>query len=146
MVAYGFKAQFVHPIETGTKPHTIRGPRRRHARPGEEMQLYYAMRTKHCQLVGVRTCTEFAGVRLHFVRGLKSIAVFPVAEVVPGQWHQIGDQERIQDTEAFARADGFADLDAMVWFWKKTHGAARWSGFLINWGKPYLVVAEGSPP
>ncbi|OYY06768.1 MAG: hypothetical protein B7Y70_16055, partial [Rhizobiales bacterium 35-68-8] len=48
MVAYGFKFRFVEGIQSRTKRQTIRLPRRRHALPGERIQLYYGMRTPHC--------------------------------------------------------------------------------------------------
>lgn len=51
MVAYSFHPRFVDAILGGTKRQTIRMHRRRHARPGEEMQLYAGMRTRHCRLV-----------------------------------------------------------------------------------------------
>lgn len=51
MVAYSFKRQFGPPILAGTKGGTIRNDRKRHARPGEELQLYHGMRTKSCTLI-----------------------------------------------------------------------------------------------
>ncbi|MEJ0016825.1 MAG: ASCH domain-containing protein [Acetobacteraceae bacterium] len=47
MVAYSFKRDFAAPILAGIKRQTIRADRRRHARPGEVLQLYTGMRTKH---------------------------------------------------------------------------------------------------
>ncbi|MBF0375797.1 MAG: ASCH domain-containing protein [Alphaproteobacteria bacterium] len=55
-MAYSFKARFADPIETGQKRQTIRKDRRRHARPGETIQLYTAQRTIHCRLIGTATC------------------------------------------------------------------------------------------
>lgn len=39
MVAYSFRKRFGPPILAGTKAQTIRADRKRHARPGEEVQL-----------------------------------------------------------------------------------------------------------
>jgi hypothetical protein len=39
MVAYSYKPRFEEPIIAGTKLHTMRGPRRRHARPGDEIRI-----------------------------------------------------------------------------------------------------------
>ena len=51
MVAYGFKKYFVPQIEDGSKTHTIRGQRRRHAHVDEPIQLYQGMRTKYCRKI-----------------------------------------------------------------------------------------------
>ena len=56
MVAYSFKARFAEPILAGTKLHTVRAPRKRDARPGEELQLYRGMRTRQCALIARKTC------------------------------------------------------------------------------------------
>jgi hypothetical protein len=49
MVAYSFHRQFVDPIRQGVKTGTVRAARMRHANVGERIQLYTAMRTKHCR-------------------------------------------------------------------------------------------------
>jgi hypothetical protein len=46
VVAYSFRQQFRPPILAGTKRQTIRADRKRHARPGEQLQLYTGMRTR----------------------------------------------------------------------------------------------------
>ena len=47
VVALNFKQQFIPPILSGAKRQTIRAiGRRRHAIPGETLQLYTGMRTK----------------------------------------------------------------------------------------------------
>lgn len=51
MVAYSFKSAFVEDIAAGLKCQTIRLPRPRHARPGERLQLFTGMRTKHCRKI-----------------------------------------------------------------------------------------------
>ena len=48
MVAYSFQRRFAPPISTLVKRQTIRADRRRHARPGEMLQLFTGMRTRHC--------------------------------------------------------------------------------------------------
>ena len=54
MVAYSLKPRFIPPILSGAKRQTIRAiSRRRHAIPGETLQLYTGMRTKQCRLIGV---------------------------------------------------------------------------------------------
>lgn len=52
MVAYNFQSRFAGPIKRGEKSHTIRkNGKRRHARPGEPLQLYTGMRTKSCKKI-----------------------------------------------------------------------------------------------
>lgn len=51
MVAYNFHRQFVDPIRRNEKTGTVRAGRMRHANVGESMQLYTAMRTKHCRKI-----------------------------------------------------------------------------------------------
>ncbi len=41
-------AQFADDVAAGRKDFTIRPDRKRHARPGEQVQLYTGMRTKSC--------------------------------------------------------------------------------------------------
>ena len=57
MVAYGFKPFFEPQIIAGLKPQTVRGDRRRHAHPGDYLQLYVGMRTRHCRkIISDRRC------------------------------------------------------------------------------------------
>lgn len=75
MVAYSFKHRFIVPISLGLgvpyaidhlerlddapKRQTFRAiGKRRHARPGETLQLYYAMRSPACFLIGEAICTD----------------------------------------------------------------------------------------
>ncbi len=121
MVAYSFKARFAGPIEDGSKGQTIRNDRKRHARPGEELQLYTGMRTKSCRLVGRKTCVTVEPVEIDVQpEGIVSI-------VVAGR--EIGDME------AFARRDGFVDLRDMSAFWLAEHGVKRFSGVVISWSR-----------
>jgi hypothetical protein len=82
MVAYSFKKQFIAPILSGVfgvaaglplppgenyfpKRQTIRAiGKRRHARPGEMIQLYTAMRTKQCRKLGEARCVSVQTVKL----------------------------------------------------------------------------------
>lgn len=87
MVAYSFRPQFVGPITVGLglsfvnsfgvtpptirpKQQTIRAHgKRRHARPGDELQLYTGMRTKACRLIGRARCSEVQRIILWFTAG-----------------------------------------------------------------------------
>lgn len=130
MVAYSFKARFVGPILAGTKAQTIRADRKRHARPGEALQLYTGMRTKHCRLIARATCESVVPVRLTFHRLLGPLI-----------WEIDGVELGCDAMDEFAAADGFGGggfpaLD-MAAFWVETHGEGSdqidFRGVLIRW-------------
>lgn len=132
MVAYSYKSRFEAPIRAGIKPQTMRNERKRHARPGEEIQHYYGMRTKHCRLIGRATCTAVTPVRIDFKR---------CNILVEGRVLISG----IVGLDAFAVRDGFKDWADMRAFWAKEHSSKRkkghpppapltaWRGVLIEW-------------
>ena len=145
MVAYSFKARFAEPILAGTKGGTIRLPRKPgrahieivldegqlyarerpggHARPGEELQLYTGMRTKHCRLIARKTCLavepiklDFSDERIYLADGCIMFGLL----------------------EDFARFDGFANWYELLAFWHKTHGCdliyrGGFRGWHIRW-------------
>jgi hypothetical protein len=137
MVAYSFQRRFVAPIclglgrhvpagfnhATTAKLHTIRAPRKRHARPGEMLQLYYAQRTKHCLSIGVARCTE-----------VKPIEIFVVPSGLVGfveiDGHRLADRAAL---DAFARSDGFEDWNDMLEFWRDQHAVVSFKGVIIHW-------------
>ena len=131
MVAYSFKAMFEGPILSGRKPHTMRNDRKRHARPGEILQLYSGMRTRHCRLIGTATCVSVLPVRLDFEEERIEIGADRIIEA------------RL-DLDSFAWSDGFLDWNKLVDFWRAEHAAIlRWSGVIIAWND--LHKAETSP-
>jgi hypothetical protein len=122
MVAYSFKRQFVEPILSGAKCQTIRADRRRHARPGEQLQLYTGMRTKHCKLIARATCEAIEPVMLDF----SGYGVVKVGGNV------LFSDARMQ---AFARQDGFSSWAEMRAFWCENHPRDEiFEGVLIRWG------------
>ena len=122
MVAYSFQRQFAPAIRANTKLHTIRGNRRRHARPGEMMQLFTGMRTAHCKKIcDDRRCTSVEELRIYFDK-LGNIEEVCIAA------------QPVEDVHAFAVADGFESLAAMSGFWVMQHGLLReFAGVLISW-------------
>lgn len=124
MVAYSFKAQFVEPIRTRRKQQTIRadrGGRSRHARPGEALQLYTAMRTKHCELIGRAICSAVAPILIRFDQ--PRLYVYPA--IVARTDRQL---------DHFAQLDGFTCWRSMCEFWKAAHGTlADFRGTIIYW-------------
>jgi hypothetical protein len=123
VVAYSFARQFVGPILQGTKRQTIRGERRRHARPGEFLQLYTAMRTKYCRPIGVAICQVASPITIDFDARRITYQFGPgMTTVYPG------------GLDGFAQSDGFADWPAMLAFWTAHHPAMPvFNGRLIRW-------------
>lgn len=132
MVALSFKGQFAGPIVAGTKRQTVRMQRKRPPRVGEQLQLYTAMRTKHCRkIVPDVPCTEV------------SLIMITVDENHPDRIAGISldgvDQFKDHEIERFAVADGFAASEgcsarrAMGNFWLRHHGPGEFIGHLIRW-------------
>lgn len=124
MVAYSFQKQFVGPILDGTKRQTIRADRKRHARPGEELQLYTGMRTRHCKLIAKRRCIDVGTISLDLDAG--RIVVKVGESILHGHYPN--------ELDGFARGDGFSSWDEMRAFWAKHHpGATQFQGIIITW-------------
>jgi len=120
MTAYNFKPRFRASILAGTKRQTIRAERKRHALPGEQVQLYTGMRTRHCRIIGRAVCTTTS----------------PVTIGVAESWVD-DDCGRMTDPyflDAFAHLDGFVGWAAMAAFWQREHPDVEvFSGVLIRW-------------
>lgn len=132
MVAYSFAPQFRDQVRLLIKRQTVRAFRRRHAVPGEPIQLYTAMRTKHCRkLVDPDpTCVR--------VRLIEIMIRFD--RKCPIDWIAIeGRKLSGEEAETFAVADGFSRrlmhsaLAEMGEFWLAAHGSGRFEGVLIEW-------------
>jgi hypothetical protein len=135
VVAYSFKRRFVLPIRVGLggddnadhsvipKRQTIRARgRRRHARPGEELQLYCGLRARGAFLIGRARCKEVRDIVLTLdpkgcVAICQRVAVY-----------------RGDGLDEFARTDGFDSWASLLQFWKEEHGdLAAFVGLLIEW-------------
>jgi hypothetical protein len=130
MVAYSFKQRFAQPIllglepgplQPGAKRQTIRADRKRHARPGEEIQLYTGMRTRACRLLGRVICADVSPICLSF-------GASPSVQIGQGTFCNA------VELDAFARDDGFVDWADLARFWASEHGqTALFHGVLIRW-------------
>ncbi|SMH42242.1 hypothetical protein [Mesorhizobium australicum] len=144
MVAYSFNPIFGDQVSELRKLQTVRADRRRHAAPGERIQLYTGMRTRHCRkLVDPDPVCK---------------SVVPITILLVGSPHLdfigsiVVDGERLhlEEMEAFAKADGFAIEHVGDWkhralgipgsarfnmgmFWKEHHGDGVFHGWLIRW-------------
>ncbi|MEL6219292.1 MAG: ASCH domain-containing protein [Pseudomonadota bacterium] len=123
MVAYSFKKHFAPKILDGSKRQTIRGHRKRHAWPGEPLQLYQGMRTKYCKKI--------------LDPDPVCLAVLPIWIDVPKCSEpcriQVGEHPEQWLDDAFAIADGFDNARAMIKFWIDNHDPGRFDGVLIRW-------------
>lgn len=141
MVAYSFKRRFVNPIRAGLDPaskdggavyvgselhnpkrQTIRADRRRHVRPGEEIQLFCGMRTKDCFLIGRARCLD----------------VRPIFIEIEGPVVKVGDDLpmlTVRRLDEFARRDGFDDYKDFAMFWYEEHHESMndFRGVIITW-------------
>lgn len=133
MVAYSFKAQFEEEIRSGRKLQTVRGPRQRHARPGETVQLYCAMRTKHCRKI-VNPDPICRDVRLISIDlsydAPRIIAAIEIDGVALSE----------DEITAFAVADGFGcdrpgacPVFRMGRFWLANHNGMTFDGVVVRW-------------
>lgn len=131
MVAYSFKAQFIAPIMSGEKAQTVRALRKRHARAGEAVQLYTAMRTKYCKKLVDPDPVVFA---------VEPVWIW-VSETCPSGIAAVSiDGARLSEDEIveFAINDGFGDgigcpRAKMGKFWLENHGPGDFHGVLIQW-------------
>lgn len=145
MVAYSFKKQFIDPIRVGLgidkfleaigevlpKRHTIRANgKRRHARPGERVQLYHAMRSKKCMKIGEGICTAADKIKLHFYRSNEKGRL--VNDFVLTK--RVGCLRTVKKLDEFARSDGFENWNALREFWRVEHdNATDFEGTIIYW-------------
>lgn len=119
MVAYSFQARFADAVATGRKRQTIRSQgMRRHARPGDKLQLYVGMRTNHCR---------------------KLVDPDPVCVSVqtvdiPENDFPLVDGKPISNDAAYMLAvnDGFSNVAEMLSWFKEHHGLP-FLGVLIKW-------------
>lgn len=122
MVAYSFQRRFVVPIRSGVKRHTIRADRKRHARPGEDLQLYTGMRTKRCELIAYAVCRDVLPITI-----IMDDAGARDAVLVPDL--------AFANLDHFAMMDGFADWADLKAFWREQHpGIDEFTGVMIRWG------------
>ena len=133
MVAYSFKKRFVVPIRVGLgietsaavkpKRQTIRAVgKRRHARPGETLQLYCGMRAPGCFLIGRAICTDIKAIRIVLSDTDFQIILNKSNSLLPNEIRR------------FAQADGFDDEHDMLAFWREEHpGLDEFEGVVCEW-------------
>ncbi len=130
MVAYSFAPRFSPAIQAGLKRQTIRADRKRHARPGEALQLFTGMRTAHCQrILPDQICTAVMRIEIAFRFDGRIIGI--TTEGIP-----------VRNLNLFALRDGFNGIEDMSAFWAEKHptaGPRLWQGVVIEWADPASV-------
>ena len=124
MAAYNFQKRFVGPIKAGTKTQTIRRiGKRRHARPGEMIQLYTGMRTKSCKkIVPDVVCLKVSEIEIRInAAGFHEIQING-RPLLKHEWRR------------FAKRDGFDSVADFHLCFKTMHGIGTFRGVLIQWG------------
>jgi len=117
-----FQERFAPKVEDGTKPNTIRPPRKRKIRAGDILDLrawtgkpYWSEQRK----LRTAVCKSVTPITIRFSRGKFYVIVNGV--------HLFTEQ-----VVALAKRDGFADaIDMLLWF-HKTHDLP-FKGILIEW-------------
>ena len=140
MVAYNFQARFAPDVEWGRKLQTIRTDGgRRHARIGEAVQLYTAMRRPECRLLGLGTCTATWRVRLTFAPKphVKMILLGPDGDWLSG----VAIIRHRDGLDEFAERDGFLSWGALLDWFRAEHGMRPFEGTLIKWKLDAAKVA-----
>jgi|TARA_A100001391_G_scaffold50885_1_gene30973 hypothetical protein len=126
MVAYNFKSAFHASICFGWKRQTVRSSgKKRHARPGERVQIYADLRTKHARkLIPDPVCSRVDTIVITVDDFCRDNIEDIVINGIP-----LTDAEQ----ESFAQADGFESLKHFGRFWRLTHGLGRFEGVVIHW-------------
>jgi hypothetical protein len=114
MVAYNFQPQFAPAVESGIKRQTIRPQgKRRHAKPGDVLQLYTGQRTRSCRLLRKAKCL------------ISTYCSITEDGITTGNFPAV-------DLDLFAKSDGFRDFSHMKQWFSDTHGLP-FTGRLIVW-------------
>lgn len=105
------------------KRQTIRANgKRRHAREGENLQLYYGMRTKQCRSIGVARCSKVTPIVMRIPKDDAFLLI------------SIDGAPEVEVTDEFAARDGFGSVEDMWLFWRREHAdVAVFEGVLIEW-------------
>jgi hypothetical protein len=126
MPAINFMKRWAAPIVAGVKCSTIRPPRkdrRARARPGQELALYWGMRTKHCTLIGRARCVAVQPISMDMESDGEDASIGVVIDGAPLNYLMLED---------LARQEGFRDVPAMAQFFAEKYGT-QMAGEIITW-------------
>ncbi len=134
MPALSFMKQFCPRVENGSKTHSLRAKRKRAWKIGDKAVLYFAMRTKHCRLLGRSTVVKVEDVLLLHPGAGRRLRIR-----INGEWLSA------DEAKSFARRDGFASIGKMLDFWMEKHQihhTGSWQGDVIHWKFPFEKEAN----
>lgn len=139
MVGYNFHPMFEPQIVDLTKRQTVRAERKRHALPGERMQLFCDQRSRRCRklLLVDPICVSVQRIEIYVTDQVDELIASISIDGIPLHRDEI---------EAFALDDGFAPervpdsractgtaREIMGLFWRDRHGCGRFEGVLVKW-------------
>lgn len=105
MPAVNFLKRYAPKVASGEKRQTVR---MRQFSIGAQLHLFTGMRTKSCQRLGKGVVTSSRPIVIDYVDYVPSIQVN-------------GIDYSVKEMEAFARADGFSDLDAFMAYFSEQY-------------------------
>lgn len=126
MVAYNFKTAFHDSIRSGIKRQTVRhAGKKRHARPGERVQIYQGLRTKAAaKLIPDPVCVRVDAIMIlvgrEYENDIGAIRINGIPLI-------------LGEANDFALRDGFDSLAQFGRFWRITHGEGRFEGVVVVW-------------
>lgn len=127
MVAYNFRKQFAEQVTSGKKRQTIRLRNgKRPPRVGDEINLYYGLRTKSCRLLRTVKCKGVVSLVVDVPR--ESVTAWSTASFLP-----LPVPIKGKDLIQLARDDGFNTVDEFFSFFRKQYGEQQLDCWLIAW-------------
>lgn len=114
-----FKERFARLVESGTKKHTIRPPRKKSIKAGDILSLR--------QWTGLPYRSKQREVRralcaaVHTVTMSANLLILDGVAVTPNHW------------DTFAKHDGFESWEELWCWFLREHGKLRFSGIVIYW-------------
>lgn len=124
MPAYNFQEAFASYVWCEAKKQTIRAKRRHRPRVGQTAYCFAGMRTRKCRRLGQWPIRVVADVRID-----EAGVILNGAPIHP------------EDLDAFARADGFGHWDAMLNWFRASHGLP-FNGDLISWSPLGIMMPD----
>ena len=129
MPAYNFKKEFVPRILDGSKPHTIRGRRKRPTRVGDVLYLFTGLRTKQCRMFAISECVK-----------VERIAIYPDSQMIGVNYAWLN---YIQISELAVR-DGFANARDFFKFFEDHYDLPMSDFEIIWWSVDLLMPVNGN--
>jgi hypothetical protein len=119
MPGLNFNKRFTEDVRAGEKLQTIRKRRTPPIKEGSHLTLWTGMRTKNCEPLGDATCTNVSPIKIIIEKG--EIWLWDEeTEYQDSDGEIIGNFYLLkpEETEAFARADGFSYLTEFFDFFR----------------------------